>query len=108
MDGCGAVQRLWLYTATVEELPRDWLRDCTALQLLQVTQLRQLHNIATDALRGATALRRFELTGCPALRHLPAQLFSENFNLYIVNLSNNGLIELPADLFGDVDYRSSK
>lgn len=109
MEGCGAVRRLTLSGATVEELPPDWLRECTALELLQLSRLQRVHKIAADALRGATALLIFELTRCPALQHLPAQLFAENFSLYKVDLSNNGLEELPVNLFGDdVTYRLSK
>lgn len=109
MEGCGAVRWLTLIRATVEELPPDWLRECAALELLQLSRLQRMHEIAADALRGATNLTLFELTRCPALRYLPAQLFAENFNLYKVDLSNNGLVELPANLFGDdATYRSSK
>lgn len=108
LDGCGAVRRLWLISATVEELPRDWLRGCTALQRLQLSRLQRVRTVAADALRGAPALFRFEMTRSPALQQLPAQLFAQNFNLYIIDLSNNGLVELPPDLFGDDAYPSSK
>lgn len=108
MDGCGAVRQLVLVNATVMELPRDWLHACPALQLLKLSRLWRLSTVAADALRGATALVHFELTYCSALQHLPAQLFAENFILYQVNLSNNGLTELPADLFGNDISRSSE
>lgn len=101
VDGCGAVRRLSLTAAAVQELPRAWLRDCPALEALQLMRLRRLRDVPADALRDATALLLFELTRCPLLRRLPGRLFAENFNLYKADLSNNGLVELPVDLFGD-------
>lgn len=108
MDGCGAVRRLTFMNATVDELPRAWLRGCAALQLLRLARLQRLRDVAADALRGASALTILELTRCPVLRRLPARLFAENFNLYKVDLSDDALEELPPDLFGDDSNLSSE
>lgn len=94
--------------AAVEDLPRDWLRGCPALNLLELSWLRRLRTVTADALHGAPSLDVFRLNACRALRRLPAQLFAKNVNLREADLSNNGLVELPADLFGDHTNGSRK